>query len=83
MQAFAEDRQRLEAGARRFALTLGRSLALALLVEHAQWSIDRERDGRPRAAALRFLRNGVDRVADASADEAGDAALARDEWLPA
>lgn len=47
-------RDALEAGARRFALTLGRALALALLTEHAQWSLEHEQDGRARAAALRF-----------------------------
>ena len=36
----------IEAGARGFALTLGRTLALAALVRHAQWSLDHERDGR-------------------------------------
>ncbi len=52
-----------EAGARRFALTLSRSLSLALLARHAQWSMDHERDGRARAAAMRFLRHGVDLIA--------------------
>ena len=33
-----------EAGARRLALTLGRGLALALLIEHAQWALDNEQD---------------------------------------
>jgi len=49
-----QDPQVLQAGARRLALTLARSLQLALLCEHAQWLIDRERDGRGMAAALRF-----------------------------
>ncbi|GAC1367528.1 MAG: acyl-CoA dehydrogenase family protein [Polyangiales bacterium] len=71
------DRPALEAGARRFALTLGRSLELALLVRHAQWSLDVERDGRARAAALRLARHGVDLVAIEPGD--GDARLARDE----
>ncbi len=53
-----------EAGARGFGLTLGRSLGLATLVRHAQWSIDHERDGRARAAALRFARHGTDRMED-------------------
>ena len=44
----------LEAGARRFAMLLGRALALALLVEHAQWSLDQEEDPRPLAAARRY-----------------------------
>jgi alkylation response protein AidB-like acyl-CoA dehydrogenase len=49
-----EDRAALEAGARRFALTLGRSLALLLMAEHAQWSLDVQHDGRSRDAARRF-----------------------------
>jgi hypothetical protein len=51
---------RLEAGARRFALTLGRALALALLSRHAQWSLTHERDARAAAAATRFAAHGVD-----------------------
>jgi hypothetical protein len=77
LQGASGERATLEQGARRFALTLGRALALALLVEQAQWSLDHERDGRARAAALRFARSGVDLiVADT---ELGDAyALAND-----
>jgi alkylation response protein AidB-like acyl-CoA dehydrogenase len=51
-----------EAGARRFALTLGRTLALALLARQAQWALDRERDPAPAAAAARFAAHGVDRL---------------------
>ena len=76
----ARDRRALEAGARRFAMTLGRALALALLVEQAQWSLDHERDGRARAAALRFSRSPIDLLDPA--DPADDAALANDEPLP-
>jgi hypothetical protein len=58
---------RLEAGARRFALTLGRSLELALLCAHAQWCIEQNHAAGPRlaAAARRFAMNGVDLVGDA------------------
>jgi alkylation response protein AidB-like acyl-CoA dehydrogenase len=70
-----------EAGARPFALTLGRSLALSALVRHAQWSIDHEHDGRARAAALRFARHGVDRMDDAG-PLAEAAALGDDRPLP-
>ena len=63
----------VEAGARRFALTLGRTLALALLVDHAAWALGEERDPRPAAAARRFARAGVDLL---GADD-GDAADAR------
>ena len=49
------DMPAVEQGARRFALTLGRSIELALLCEHAQWSLDNEKDPalRRRRAPLR------------------------------
>jgi acyl-CoA dehydrogenase len=66
----------LEAGARRFALRLGRSLALALLCRHAQWAWERG-DRRPLAAALRFSEEGfslglndLDPVASLALDQA-------------
>ncbi len=52
----------LEAGARRFSLTLGRLAELALLIKHAQWSTEYERDNRSAAAARRFARSGVDLI---------------------
>jgi len=61
--------QRLEAGARRFALTLGRSLELALLCQHAQWCIDHGHGPRLAAAARRFAQNGVDQIGDASVED--------------
>jgi acyl-CoA dehydrogenase len=79
--AYNHGQAALERGARRFALTLGRALELALLVEHAQWSLDHERDGRARAAALRFARSGVDLIIDG--DDEDLFALANDEPLPA
>ena len=54
----------LEAGARRFALTLGRSSAAALLARQAQWSLDHEQDRRPLAAALRFAAAGINLLAE-------------------
>ncbi len=71
----------LEAGARRCALTAGRALELALLVEQAQWSLEHEHDGRARAAALRLAQSSVDLIADMDAVDA--AALANDEPLAA
>jgi hypothetical protein len=53
----------VEAGARRFTLTLGRALELALLVDHAGWAAARG-DARPAAAARRLARHGVDLVLD-------------------
>lgn len=70
------DRNSLEAGARRFALTLGRALALAKLVEQAQWSLDVEQDGRPRAAACRFAQTAVNQIV--AINPADAAALAHD-----
>lgn len=70
----------LEARARRLSLTLGRSLAGALLARHAQWALEHQRDGRPRAAACRFAAHGVDLLdLDAPLDES--AALANDTAL--
>jgi len=54
----------LEAGARRFSLTLGRVMESALLLRHAQWSRDRETDGRAMAAARRFAGSGIDLITD-------------------
>ncbi len=63
---------RLEAGARRFALTLGRTLELALLAGHAQWCLDHGHGPRTAAAARRFMQNGVDLIAGATVDSALD-----------
>ena len=66
----------VEAGARRFALTLGRAWELALLVDHAAWAASRG-DRRPGAAARRFARSGVDLVVDEDLGE--DARLLFDD----
>ena len=50
----------LEAGARRFALTLGRTTELALQCRHAQWSQENESDARATNAARRFGASGID-----------------------
>ncbi|WP_428262435.1 acyl-CoA dehydrogenase family protein [Haliangium sp.] len=78
------ERALLEAGARRFALTLGRTLELALLTRHAQWCLDHGRGPRAAAAARRLARHGVDCIADfGDGDDAGadDAAVAADAAL--
>ncbi len=67
-QHAGRDEARLEAGARRFALTLGRSFAAALLARHAQWSLDEERDRRALAAALRFAQHGINLIGDPDAE---------------
>ena len=62
---------RLEAGARRFALTLGRTLELALLAGHAQWALEAKHADAARIAACarRFALTGVDLIADAALDD--------------
>ncbi len=52
--ALSRDRESTQCEARRFALLLGRSLQLALLIEQAQWSWERERDEAGIALARRF-----------------------------
>jgi len=71
----------LEANARRLALTLGRSLALALLVSHAQWSLENEHDPRAMIAARRFAQNGVDLMGEKSLSYDEARAVANDEPL--
>ena len=61
-KASSLDKAALEAGARGFALSLGRILALALLCRHASWSLRAEADPRPAAAARRFARHGLLRL---------------------
>ncbi|MBX2799508.1 MAG: acyl-CoA dehydrogenase family protein [Myxococcales bacterium] len=71
------DRGAMEAGARRLALTLGRSLQLALLADHARWCEARLSDPRPGVAAARFSAAGVSCLASVPAwDEA------RATWIP-
>ncbi|HEU4880630.1 MAG TPA: acyl-CoA dehydrogenase family protein [Longimicrobium sp.] len=52
-------RAEVEAGARRFALTLGRALEAALLAAHAQWEAARG-EGDAARAARRLALNGID-----------------------
>jgi len=63
------DPARGEGGARRFALTLGRTWELALLVDHAQWAVSHGRGERAVAAARRLAANGVDLIIDAELDD--------------
>jgi len=58
------DAAALEAGARRFALTLGRAYSLALLAEHAQWCLTSGRGPRAAAAARRFAASGIDLISE-------------------
>ena len=69
-EAKKEGQAAVESGARRFAMTLGRVMELALLLKHAQWSLAEEQDGRAAAAARRFANSGIDLLIDWKMDEA-------------
>jgi acyl-CoA dehydrogenase len=60
-QAMADPRI-LEAGARRFALTLGRTAELAFLARHAQFCLDHGHGPRAARVARRFAAHGVDQI---------------------
>jgi hypothetical protein len=64
LQETLEERTLLEAGARHFAVTLGRATELALLVDHAQWCLDKGKGERALAAARRFARGRIDLIED-------------------
>jgi alkylation response protein AidB-like acyl-CoA dehydrogenase len=52
----------LEAGARAFAMTIGRATALLLMARHAQWLLDHDGDRRGCYSTLIFCRHGVDAI---------------------
>ena len=54
----------LEAGARRFSLTLGRIMEFALLIRQARWSKEYEQDDRAAAVARRFAASGIDLIGE-------------------
>ncbi len=71
LEANLDNRARLEAGARRFAMTLGRCWELALLVQHAQWVSEQpSASGRASAAARRFAASGVDSIVPMADEDA-------------
>ena len=76
VQAMRTGTSEVESGARRFALTLGRSVELALLARHAQWSLEHEKDRRTLAAARRYAAHGVKLLS--AIDPADSRLLARD-----
>jgi acyl-CoA dehydrogenase len=63
-QALDEGEDALHGGARRFALTLGRSLEVLYTAHHAQWSLQEEQDGRSAAATERLAAREINRIAD-------------------
>ncbi|MFL6623831.1 MAG: acyl-CoA dehydrogenase family protein [Sulfurifustis sp.] len=60
--------RQLQAGARRFAFTLGRALEAALLIEHATWSVRHGGDPSAIAAARRFVASPLDTIRDNLSD---------------
>ncbi len=69
----------MEAGARRFALTLGRALSLALLTEHADAMLRDNQDPRASYAAQRYLQHGVDQITEEGLSEDAANALGNDQ----
>ena len=69
--AATRDRIELQAGARRFAMSLGRCLQLALLCEHAQWSLAEERSEAALALARRFSHVPLAQIEATPAAESG------------
>ena len=61
-RAIDEGDEAVEAGARRFALTLGKSLELLYTARHAQWSLNEEQDGRSAAAAERLAARNINHI---------------------
>ena len=61
-EAANEGDDAVEAGARRFALTLGHALELALLARHAQWGLSAD-GSRATAVVEHFAAQGIDHIA--------------------
>jgi hypothetical protein len=61
-EALEDGEEAMEAGARRFALTLGHVFELALLARHAQWALSGE-GSRAAAVVEHFAAQGVDHIA--------------------
>ncbi|PQJ34081.1 hypothetical protein BSZ35_05190 [Salinibacter sp. 10B] len=61
-EALEDGSDAVEAGARRFALTLGHALELALLARHAQWTLPTD-GSRATAVVEHFAAQGIDHIA--------------------
>ncbi|MCB9598715.1 MAG: acyl-CoA dehydrogenase family protein [Sandaracinaceae bacterium] len=77
LETMQRDPLDVEAGARRFALTLGRSLELALLAVQAQHALDTAGDPRTKLATLRFAAERHDLIG--ASDRAEARALGMDQ----
>jgi acyl-CoA dehydrogenase len=63
------DAMRIQSNARRLAMTLGRALELALLVEHGQWELDALHRSSGVAAGVRFAASPIDLLADVDPED--------------
>jgi hypothetical protein len=63
------DAVEVQSHARRVAMTIGRALELALLVEHARWELDSGVGRSTLAAAVRFAATPVDLLAEVDAQD--------------
>jgi acyl-CoA dehydrogenase len=63
------DAVQLQSHARRVAITIGRALELAFLVEHARWELDAGAGRTSLAAAVRFAAAPVDLLAEVDAQD--------------
>ena len=60
------DRAHMEAGARHLAISLSRTIAAALLIDHGAWSLEQENDLRPLISAQRWCEGGLVRLLPSS-----------------
>ena len=70
-EATAEGREALERGARRFAITLGRALELALVVRQARWELEQGPEAPAAAAVRRLAMSPMDLVRAGAPAEVG------------
>ena len=74
------DRAHIEAGARHLSISLSRTIAAALLIEHAAWSLERENDIRPLISARRWCGEDLVRLFAVSELQLGESrSLALDD----
>jgi alkylation response protein AidB-like acyl-CoA dehydrogenase len=68
-EAAAQGLGTVEAGARRMAMTLGRALEVALLLDHGAWQAEQGKPPTASAAAARLVREGINMVTRTDARE--------------
>ena len=81
-RAAGDGAETVEAGARQFAFSLARTAAGALLLEHAQWSVESEGERRDLVAARRWCARELTPLVWADSEHRGESrALALNEAL--